>query len=516
MSERSLLRIHGTLPSTQDHILAIDLGAAKFVQPHWSTEASPGLDMFSDTSTEVWLDLLPSDVRENIAIRVSHGSQDVNALHLACVSSVQRNEVLSTLKYGLRCDQRAHRLSLGEWISVYGADVKHMTLSRGRNNVPTHSAIFHVFAVSKLRSVSTYDRPEYLSAIAKLAIHTVKVTVRGSGPPCGLAAALSEITTEQLLLSFPIAPEFRDPRIDPWQVLADDNTLGKLTKLTSLDVMCSQSRLDREGSIWDVLTKLDLLRELRIQGCMDAFEEVPEGAVKFLESLESVTLHGNLAAYTLAIAIGTSMKSIRVFGPEIPNDKLVSLSSCSCLKQLQAEVKAGAENSLAKLVKELPALEVLHLDWERNLNVREVSKGKILDAVRLAPSLTELILLHIQIQLSELTAILETIGTKMRRFDVAICRQGESPLERFVALCQAAAKFNPRLREFMSLATANDQYLYEEDARIHAQGESQVLREQRGNLAISMLSRLGARAPLLSTLNLSEDIRKWIDKRQYL
>lgn len=95
-----------------------------------------------------WIDLLPPDVSEQIALWVSDGRRDKNALSLALSSPVQRQAVLSTLSYTFRlceapkekpvyeslpldhhdvfsCGDEAH---LQQWIQLFGQDVQEIDL----------------------------------------------------------------------------------------------------------------------------------------------------------------------------------------------------------------------------------------------------------------------------------------------------------------------------------------------------------------------------------------------------
>lgn len=84
----------------------------------------------------------------------------------------------------------------------------------------------------------------------------------------------------------------------------------------------------------------------------------------------------------------------------------------------------------------------------RRGGVVEACPGTVLDAILFATNLTELRLVNVHIQPIELKKILESLGMRLLSFDTSICYQDESPLQRLIGLCEAAAEHTPGLQAF--------------------------------------------------------------------
>lgn len=167
----------------------------------------------------------------------------------------------------------------------------------------------------------------------------------------------------------------------------------------------------QEGSIWPVITKVVSLRQL----CVDAdlastslhspFEGVSEETVNYLSKLKSVTLQGARANFSARIGRAV-IEFDSTPGPQISaGNELLSLEECPCMKRLRL-LNAGVETVLSETVKSLPELELLYLNWvwararEDPLPVQgfvEAWPGKIMGAILVASSLTELRLVNVRI-----------------------------------------------------------------------------------------------------------------------
>lgn len=458
-------------------------------------------------SRGIWLDLLPGEVRETIVRSACEGAlsttlaSDSNetALHLAQSSPVQRGTVLSVLGYHMRGHVDDMQWCVKAWITLFGDDAQRISLTTRPWESARGDAFHCLFFAPRLRDVEICDYPAYLSPVTGLSLRTLSIDVQGDCPANELIAMLPKIAAEELRLNFNYSI---GERPDPWEAIADSNVLAHCPNLRVLDVMCCRDRAAREGSIWSVICKVTSLRELIVDGEDEyTLDEVPETVLSYLSQLDSVSLSG--MGTDLAALIGTSVKDVStLFAESACRDvDVLALVSCKNLKQLALVLDIGVEYVLAKTLRELPDLELLNLTWEYGSMYIEPSHGEILNAVLAAPKLKELSLIDVSIRMSELTQILQALGTRLQTLVTSLCDQVETPLERLAEICRAAADYNPGLHTLETLDSQVSDYLEDEDLSS---------RFESGAATIRMLRWLEIKAPMLSTDDMVEKISRWM------
>lgn len=231
---------------------------------------------------------------------------------------------------------------------------------------------------------------------------------------------------------------------------------------------------------------------------------IPEFSVEKLSSLESVKLQWCSDAQELALRIGTSVTEYMTdrhyaFSAE----QLQAFVGCPGLRKLALRLEVGADVVLPETVKELPDLKVLHLLWQPGYfrpptEYDKASPGMLLRSVEVAPKLEDLHVIGICIELTELTAVLEALGPRLRRFSTTVVGQSQSPLKFVTELCRTAAKYNTgllgfRLQGFVHrelFTDVTEEQVHEAKAAARWLGHNTMMRHDPDQLVRSIWSLL--------------------------
>lgn len=532
---------------------------------HLSTAPSPMDGDFSahggSTSRvprELWLNLLPAEVCEQIAFRACRktaitsesevfaldysalaleGLQNESALNLASVTPTMRRAVLTVLNHRLKLnvgfghDDDAIRR---RWVAVFGEDVAELDcreiedfdepfktgsvdsdVKEDTGAAPLASPVLNV-PLPKLRVVDISDRPEHIAFLAQAStVREVGIFMHGRLTGNDVFKALSKTRVETLRVFCSLAQNStRCPFKDDNAFGAEKNALAAhCPHLRSLDLSCNWCRHDVHP-IWRALKSLKALRELTIRNslCMrqvDAKWEahIPDEAFGLLAKLDSVKLRTHRFSDHLVARIGAVVTELdNGYEHEYSSQQICAVGKCLRLNKLCLEVADGSEHVLPETIRKLPCLTGLFLAWS-GLFKREQDEfhtpfpGVLLRTVMSAPQLTELSFVGLRIRLPEMAKILEHIGPRLRHFGASVIGQDEAPLERLCALFQAAAIHNPELRTLELLCQGYVPWVVND-------GSTQEQRVQMGLVVVSMLRRLELHAPFLSTGALYDNIQE--------
>lgn len=484
----------------------------------------------------IWLDGLPEDIRENIAERVSSEREDQAALYLAQSSPIQRKAVLSVLRYSMTHDTLSkidicdNTQVFYDWVSLFGQDLQHVMLP----SLSIDSSTFRrMFSAPQLRSVEIFDHPDHLEAVTKFSVHKVILVPIGLVKPSALLKALPKIKAEQVSLELDVTTDSpnENRRWRALRAIVSTDVLSTCANLTSLE-LAGPPDLVKEafdgGPIWNTITKISSLCELTLREDFGLTDGISDDVIRFLSGLDSLSLNGLAGRKLCSLPVESSLTQLHCFycacrGLESSSQDLLHLARYTRLKRLSIIICAGVEKELVETVRALPDLQRLDLSRFRDPNrpyyAETAQLGEMLNAVRYAPNLKELCLGHASIPTSEIIAILEFTGTRLESFEVCLYDDEETPMERLIAVCQAASRCNTRLHTFLPRETANAKamYLKEEDRR-HYERDYEFAEDltKRGLLAISMLRRLASRAPLLSAWasKVIQDIFAWMEANE--
>lgn len=487
--------------------------------------------MQSSTTRGLWLDLLPPDIREHIAACATQRNLNRTASRLAAVSPPQRKAVQSVLSERRREDKEFEP-PFSEWTQLFGDEVDHIAFPHtyAEGDREFLGSLDTYLTSPKLRSVVVSDHPSILQALERFNVPKVTMKVSTRGVSRGLLASLQRLRAQELHLIVDRRASFHG-ETDAWTSLTGAGVLSSCRNITALTIRCASRHLAGPDAIWASIASCVSLQQLTIEEDDEYFyfdenvgaHTIPEGNVEvsqeistFLSRLQSVELMSFRCCEKVSMlskSFGNAIKTIDLFGSDdISGRQLLELTACYGLKRLDIPIASSAKKVLAQAIAAFPELQALRLDWDGlcwDLEDGEDCDGMVLDAVRCAPKLIELRLIPLaHLSIGAVTNILELLGTRLRCFDVALIYQDPPPVERLIAVAQAAATYNPKLRQFLPIATRNGEFLDAEVCGMYYTDRQRRIR--LGNEAVSMLRRLETRAPLLSMNSLIVEIQDWM------
>lgn len=197
--------------------------------------------------------------------------------------------------------------------------------------------------------------------------------------------------------------------------------------------------------------------------------------------------------YNYALDIGLPVKQIKHEG--FLDSEMLSrlLSSCPRVETLDLCLFVGAERALLEAGHVLPNMHSLRLCWEggeciHGNEMRACPKdncqplvipGVLLDIAAGCLKLRQLQLNSVAISLSEVQAIMESMGSRLNVFGICAAGQYEKQYDYLEAILSFAATHNPRLRVLHAFVDLDD----EDDA-------DNVLDVRQGRRILSALERL--------------------------
>lgn len=406
----------------------------------------------------MWLDLLPLDVCERIAVHVSGGSQNYEALCLAEASRRQRKAVLSALsfKFANSCDRESENLSFNaRWAKLFISDIQAIKFYRDAFPIryQDNCDSLRLFTAPTLRVASIWDDPILLLAAAQSkSIRELELYLTSYSPPELVFETLSALCLTKLTLHcWEDTPESLCIFKLPMYFKSNGNLLAKVCPgLTSLEINCDCAR-DLDPLV-TILPSMPSLCEVKLRLAREA--TMPH--LRRLESVRVFDLIDYHQALEMALLIGTPITEISSCA-RLDADEIYGLSCFPRLSVLRCTLGEEAEYALADISGALSSLRILDLSWRTPLEVTrreydvclaDIESNVLLDTVKALPNLIELRLTYLYISLREIIAILECIGTRLQRFGTDIWDQEERPIERLESLLYAASRNNPALRSF--------------------------------------------------------------------
>lgn len=432
-----------------------------------------------------WFEKLPEEVCERLAAHVCRQEQNLDGLALAKTSPTLRKAVLAVLNHRLVIYDKTSlsrirsapkwgnwdTATIRKWVSMMGKDVLEVVqpflITLGKRHPPRYTLA--LLALPNLRMAEITDHPAHLAAVSRsTSIREIMICFRGLVPSTEIFSTFSKLRLETLRTICPneveVGPSFQCPFLDRDVSDSDPNVISKsLPHLKAIEVSCAC--FEPGGmSYWNVLPSLKTLQEVSVM-FGDSPDAIPEEAIRFLSTRDSVRIMETIHAHVLASAIGSAISEIsqgrRVRFDPFTEEQVIDLENFPRLKKLCFTIIEGADKALPQAVEKLPELRVLDAVWVRSVDEARVpwkyagarfataSPGTLLRTVQVAPQLSELCIGRVRIPLRELVGILGSVGRRLRVFCTSISHQEESPLDRLEALLLTAAKWNTELRSFL-------------------------------------------------------------------
>eukprot|EP00177_Eucheuma_denticulatum_P006111 GFKZ01011145.1.p1 GENE.GFKZ01011145.1~~GFKZ01011145.1.p1 ORF type:complete len:467 (+),score=44.52 GFKZ01011145.1:203-1402(+) len=122
------------------------------------------------------------------------------------------------------------------------------------------------------------------------------------------------------------------------------------------------------------------------------------------------------------------------------------LKQCTNLEKLGLMVQRGVDCKLAKVMRALPQLRELRLDWalERG-KYHTLRCGWLLDVVQQLKLLELLHIGRVVVEFEEVNRVLQEVGEWLVSLEMPVCQQEEGATERLQKLLLAVSRFNPGL-----------------------------------------------------------------------
>lgn len=437
----------------------------------------------------IWLDKLPPEVCERLALHVCKVYQNKDGLALAKTSPTMRKAViaarkhrvvifdrrcLSRFKYGPRKGDWDYATTR-KWLSVMGDDLQEIAqryLQVPEKRIPYEFSL-RVLALPNLRVAQICDHPKHLAAIGlSSSIRELRIDFRGHAPAMDVFAAMSKLPLEKLktycLMTTERGLNFQCPFLDA-EVTRSNQISKCLPRIQSIEFMPGSCNSAEDRDVfWKNIASLKSLKEISFMWSLDA-ESLPAMALRVLSKLSSVHILNTLYPHDLAILIGSAVTGIS-FWKDAPRHLIQdggftathvhNMRKLPRLRKLYLTMTEGAEEELPGTVAKLPELTDLDLTWLPSSNESRgrcpysnslyvaPPAGLVLRTIQSAPLLTDLCLGKVRIALNELTMILRCVGPRLRFFQTSICDQDEVPFHRLESLLCTIGNYNKELGRF--------------------------------------------------------------------
>lgn len=502
MNHSRVFREPSRSPSVQDTMecVAVD-GAQQY----------PNLPFPPPPLDPIWLDILPGDVCERIAVHASSGGQTPHALVLGEHNAKLRQAVAAVLSYKMRFLETACPQAR-RWSNLLLPDIRDVEMKISSSALSDRRCLDDILRTRSLRRASIIDDVYPLRAIvASDTLRELHVRVQGYPREAGMARelllrAFSSLNLEKLRLICCIEGAVT------WCPFIDDNYLCPslddfprcFHALRALDIDCARARIGDCDPTWRLFPALDSLQDLGFHG------RLPEGQLRRVQSLETVRVKSGHDSFEIAMRIGAPVKEVHL-KTAISSEQIKSLRNLPQLRILSLYLNHGDEHALLYLLERLPDLTSLDLHWGPSslcFHGRDdvhtpcyaiPDDGITSRAIEKTRKLEELKLRDVRLKKDDLESILQHVGEKLRVFCTCVADQDETQLDRLEDLLYICAKNNPGLHEFRILDVyRRDGY----DSR--TQGRIQGSRIRRA------MSRLQFCAPQLNTASIARAIAKGI------
>lgn len=450
----------------------------------------------------IWLDLLPPELRTRIAIHVSNGKQNEDALHLAESTPLQRSAVLSALQNKLTVSEPQH---VSRWTAIFHSSIRHVCFVK-HVSFPSWCTPHPLSLLSAptLHRAEISDSSHFLQAIAhSQSLRLLRICVQGGANTDLLLGTLRTLRLTELQLWCTEKSMRRCPIREMSLVVDQPHAIAAACDgLTALRMHCYHG-----DPIWELLPTFPTLRKVIVES------KVPETVLPLLRRLESVQIIGANGTLALARQLG-SVVTLLVTSEHVDAEAFSELAeSCPRLSDIEFIVAEGVEEALFEAAQWMSGLRSLKLRWAEpsewgprghKWNVAKfcgMNSWVMRRAVGLMPELDSLDLLYVRVEMEQLEAMLKKTGRRLKHFGTSIADQEEPPLERLSLLLNAVIAYNPELESLNLDSVRTDQMamlgiMQHENATVRAR--------QRVMLSTS-LKLLKRAAPLLDV----EKIEEW-------
>lgn len=451
---------------------------------------------------KVWLDLLPSELRTRIAIHVSNGKQNEDALHLAEASPVQRAAVLSALQNKLTVSNSQHA---SRWTAIFRSSIRHVCFVKYVSFPPC--CIPHpltLLSAPTLHRAEINDSSQFLHAIAhSQSLRLLRICVQGGTNTDLLLGTLRTLRLTELQLWCTEKSMRRCPIREMSLMVDQPNAIAAACDgLTALRMHCYHG-----DPIWDLLPTFSTLRKVIVES------KVPETVLPLLRRLESVQIIGANGTLALARQLG-AVVTMLVTSEHVDATAFSDLAqSCPRLSDIEFIVAEGVEEALFAAAQQMGGLRSLKLRWAEpsqwgprghKWNVAKfcgMDSWATRRAVGLMPELDSLDLLFVRVEMEQLEAILRKTGKRLKHFGTSIADQDEPPLERCTLVLNAVIAYNPEL-ELLNLDVVRTDQMAMLGIMQH---ENAAARARQRVMLSTSLKLLKRAAPLLDV----EEIEHW-------
>lgn len=448
-----------------------------------------------------WLDVLPVDLCQQVAMHVCNGNQTTDALRLALTSERQRRAVLSVLSNRLvvTCSKTSGDTWFWPWLCA------NASIRLDFRRIEGHPLDDNVLSLLKgcsaaglvTASAVIYDDAPFLDAVRGSSIADLEIVLRESSIYDVFEAldtirglkSLTLICQDIFGCCCPLLNVNFTPDDEPDFPIC-------LQNLQSLHIMCFCTM--RYPPMLRILPALRCVEELTL------YEAPPLWMLRRLKRLRKVRLRQVGASRALVSELGESVIELCLPGDISDGQGLSCLEACRNLQVLVLGIKAGTEANLVKTLSNKADLKVLGLRWHEVVGREESGAhsyynvwypaaipGVVLELVQFSGALEDLRLESVQIRLSELTMVLKKLGSRLKKLSISIGDQDEGPFGRMEAVMDAVAVHNKNLLAL---------HITEGRPKI-GPGQLPILSSQARSLKLK-LQLLQRRLPALDTSNI--------------
>lgn len=476
----------------------------------------------AEYSPKTWFDITPSHILTIIATHVANAGQSQDALHLAETSPKTRQAIVTALSKQVTLTDGCTRTNAIRWGRIFNGNVSKLVLDRPEH-VTQDQLFFHeedsiiqMLTLQSLHSARIFNEKKFLVAAAQSrSLRELEVELYDTSHDV-LFEALSTLDLSRLSLSC-----FCEdcPFLNPKYFNQERNVIASsCPNLQSLQIYCECSKyVGLPHPIWRIFPALKNLQEVSVTE--DANDEHGQEVVTALQALKSVKINFTSGAFQLAHKVGRSMTEL-VQRSCLTGNEVKQLSFFANLQVLDVKIPEGSEEQLVHSLQQFSSLRELHLRWAPATNTcsmqycpggncyRTVPSGLLSKLIRGKPNLSNISLLHVTIDINEVTQIMEQIGQTLKVFVTSLLHQHEPVVLRLCKLLETATKCNSALTRF----SVDDKGLSE------IIGKEKVSRGQRnqqgyegGNRLLAALRKIRQSIPLLDCMDVSVLVSLFIE-----
>lgn len=408
-----------------------------------------------------WLDLLPLEVCENIACRISPtGALTDELRYVASLSTHLRQAVLSLLSF--KFDVHALQSKCTPWLPLFCGNVLEVNLAP-IDQLPASICCDDIIALltgPNVKRAAIPDHPDFLNAVARFrAVDRLTVWVSSERSREALFRTLASLNLDELVLEYrPLKPTSvclcRDGRYSNRDC---DALTAACPTLRGLRILCRCCVQGTDHPVSRLLPRLDGLQKVGFvvkdspqleAGCLDTVRGME--CVGIERAMGGGPVHGmDACGYRLAMAVGEAVTVLSIAQECLDAGQIRLLGKCKQLSKVEIGIAAGAECTFAKVAGELPSLRSVTLWWPRSAPWDrrdapaddEAPYGRHVDAVpgsvlaiaQAADRLTEMQLMRVRVHMGELTTALRCLRQCLAKICFSVDGAYEEDVEKWLA-----------------------------------------------------------------------------------